>query len=175
MARSLLVTGLALLLGGCAGLGGTAPASDADRARAVEERYGAFRASQFAEVPDLGVADLQRARSEGQPIVLVDVREPRERAVSTLPGAIGVEAFERRKQRYRSSLVVPYCTIGLRSGLYSRKLIQEGFRTRNLAGSLLAWAHAGLPLEHQGRPTRRVHVHSPAWDLLPEGYEAVVD
>ncbi|MFQ6538245.1 MULTISPECIES: rhodanese-like domain-containing protein [Aphanothece] len=166
--------GLGLVLFGCAGVGGHAD-SDAQRARDVGRRYGIFQASQFPEVPDLLVEDVQQHRAEGKAIVLVDVREPRERAVSTLPGAISVEQFERQKERYRSSLVVPYCTIGLRSGLYGRQLIQQGFRTRNLKGSVLAWAHAGLALEHGGRATRRVHVYSRGWNLLPRGYEAVYD
>ncbi|SBO44123.1 rhodanese-like domain-containing protein [Cyanobium sp. NIES-981] len=159
---------------GCGGPSGRST-SDAQRAELVERLYADFRRARFADVPDITVAELQRQTLQHPQLVLVDVRELRERAVSILPGAISVEVFERQKERYRSSLVVPYCTIGLRSGLYGRRLIREGFRTRNLAGSLLAWAHAGLPLEHQGRPTRRAHVFSPGWNLLPEAYEAAVN
>jgi rhodanese-related sulfurtransferase len=106
--------------------------------------------------------------------VLVGVREPRERRVSMLPGAISRQDFERDSARYRSWVVVPYCTIGLRSGFCTRKLRGQGFEARNLAGSVLAWAHAGLPFEAEGKATRRVHVYSAEWSLLPRGYEPVV-
>jgi hypothetical protein len=70
--------------------------------------------------------------------------------------------------------VVPYCTIGLRSGIYTRELRGQGFEVRNLAGSALAWAHAGLPFETEGKATSRVHVFNADWNLLPRGYEPVV-
>lgn len=173
--RLVLALALTALLG-CGGPGGR-PASDDERAGTVERLYADFRRDRFAEVPDITVADLQRLTLQGRQLVLVDVREPHERRVSTLPGAITAEQFERSsnadRERYRRGLVVPYCTIGLRSGLYARRLIRQGYPTRNLAGSVLAWAHAGLPFERDGRPTQRVHTYSPGWNLLPGGYEAV--
>jgi rhodanese-related sulfurtransferase len=114
------------------------------------------------------------ARPQDRPAVLVDVREPHERRVSMLPGAISQQEFERDSARYRSWVVVPYCTIGVRSGLYTRALRQQGFEARNLAGSALAWAHAGQMFEADGKPTRRVHVYDADWNLLPRGYEAVL-
>ncbi len=172
MARlDLLVPTLAalsvLVLAGCG--------HDAQQALSLEGRYQTLRLMQFAEVPDITPNQVQVWRAAGRPLVLVDVREPRERQVSTLPGAISQEEFEADPQRYRSSLVVPYCTIGLRSGLYGQQLQQQGFQVRNLAGSALAWAHADLLFEHQGQPTRRLHVYSPDWNMLPRGYEAVAD
>ncbi|MBD2551095.1 MPT-synthase sulfurylase [Microcystis elabens FACHB-917] len=139
----------------------------------VERRYGEMRRRLFPGQPEITVAEWQ-ARPKGRPAVLVDVREPHERRVSMLPGAIAKEDFERNSARYRSWLVVPYCTIGLRSGLYTRELRGWGFTARNLAGSALARAHAGLPFEADGQTTRRVHVFHADWDLLPRGYEPVV-
>jgi rhodanese-related sulfurtransferase len=155
------------------GRGPAAGAADGELAAEVLHRYGGMKRVLFPGQPEISVAEWV-ARPRGRPAVLVDVREPQERQVSMLPGAISRQDFERDSARYRSWLVVPYCTIGLRSGLYTRKLRGQGFEARNLAGSVLAWAHGGLPFEAAGKPTTRVHVFSAAWNLLPRGYEPVV-
>jgi rhodanese-related sulfurtransferase len=174
--RSLAIAGALLAVVGCAPRL-PRPAADAQLAAEVERRYTGFRRRLFPAVPDIGVAEwVAGAGSPGpgpQPL-LVDVREPHEQAVSMLPGAISRSTFERERERYRDRLIVPYCTIGLRSGLYARELIEQGFAARNLAGSVLAWAHAGLPFEAGGKPTRRVHVYGADWNLLPRGYEPVL-
>ena len=156
------------------GRGGPAPGTaDSVLAAEVGRRYGGMKRLLFPGQPEISVAEWL-ARPKDRPAVLVDVREPHERRVSMLPGAITKEDFERDSARYRSWLVVPYCTIGLRSGLYTRELRGRGFEVRNLAGSALAWAHAGLPFETSGKATRRVHVFNGDWNLLPRGYEPVV-
>ncbi len=153
--------------------GPAAGATDSELAAEVGRRYGGLKRLLFPGQPEMSVAEWL-ARPKGRPAVLVDVREPHERRVSMLPGAITKEDFERNSTRYRSWLVVPYCTIGLRSGLYTREIRDRGFEVRNLAGSALAWAHAGLPFEASGKATRRVHVYNADWNLLPSGYEPVV-
>ena len=107
--------------------------------------------------------------------VLVDVRAPRETAVSIIPGAITREAFERDPVRYRGRLVIPYCTIGVRSGDWARRLARDGWRVRNYEGSILAWAAAGQPLvTPAGQPTRRLHTFNGDFDA-PPGYVQVTD
>ncbi|MEX1324126.1 MAG: rhodanese-like domain-containing protein [Synechococcaceae cyanobacterium] len=170
---------LALALLAVVGCGPRLPrgASDAQLAAEVERRYAAFRRRLFPAVPDISVADWLSAGSAAEPgrqPLLVDVRAAHEQAVSMLPGAISHQAFERDRERYRDQLIVPYCTIGLRSGLYAQRLIDEGFTARNLAGSALAWAHAGQLFEAGGRSTRRVHVYGADWNLLPRGFEPVL-
>jgi rhodanese-related sulfurtransferase len=135
--------------------------------------YGWMGRLLFPGQPEISVAEWLE-RTKGRPAVLVDVREPHEQRVSMLPGAISKQTFERESDRYRSWLVVPYCTIGLRSGFFTRTLRGHGFEVRNLAGGALGWAHAGLPFEADGKATRRVHVYAAGWNLLPQGYEAVV-
>lgn len=174
---------LAVVLGALAALALITPAgsqapgalSSADQRLAVElsRRYAGLKRRHLAEVPEISVSQWL-GRPRGQSAVLVDVREPREQRVSMLPGAISLEEFERTRDRYRGALVVPYCTIGLRSGLVARQLQEQGFRVRNLAGSALAWAHAGLPFASGGRPSNRLHVYGAGWNLLPSGYTGVL-
>ncbi len=169
----LAVGGLALHGIGVGRGGPAAGATDSELAAEVGRRYGGMKRLLFPGQPEMSVAEWL-ARPKDRPAVLVDVREPHERRVSMLPGAITKEDFERNSVRYRSWVVVPYCTIGLRSGIFTRELRVRGFEVRNLAGSALAWAHAGLPFEARGKATRRVHVFNADWNLLPRGYEPVV-
>lgn len=173
IARTILMMGMALLLTACNSTDiGPTPATNATPLEQIETMYAEYR-EDFPEVKEItprGVADLQK--SDG--IVLVDVREPKEQAVSMIPGAITAEAFAAAEETYRDKTVVTYCTIGARSGVFADALRKKGFDVFNLKGSLLAWTHAGLPLtDANGQETKRVHVYGKTWDLAAEGYEAV--
>ncbi len=103
------------------------------------------------------------------------MRSEREAAVSVIPGAMTVAEFERDAVSHQGKLVIPYCTVGGRSGAYARKLASEGWDVRNYAGSIIAWAAAGQPLvTPDGNPTRRVHTYN-ARIAAPAGYEQVTD
>jgi len=169
----ILILLVGCLLTSCNGLrSGNTSTTDATRLDQIETMYAGYR-KDFPEVKEItpqGVADLQK--SDG--IVLVDVREPEEQAVSMLPGAITAAAFAAAEDTYRDKTVVTYCTIGARSGAYADELRRKGFKVFNLKGSLLAWTHAGLSLkDSEGRDTKRVHVYGKTWDLAADGYEAV--
>ncbi|MCK5551872.1 MAG: rhodanese-like domain-containing protein, partial [Deltaproteobacteria bacterium] len=97
----------------------------------------------------------------------------REQEVSMLPGAITSEEFEGNMEKYQDKTIVVYCTIGNRSGHYTKHLIEKGIRAYNLRGSILAWIHAGQRLVSDGEETRRVHVYGRKWNLAPKEYEAV--
>lgn len=125
-------------------------------------------------VPDITPDALRALLAQGA--TLVDVRESVERAISIIPGAISAEAFAGRPARDRSRPVVAYCTVGVRSRAWAKARRVEGWDARNLAGSILAWTHAGGDLvTPDGHPTRRVHVYGPAWNVAAPGYEAVWD
>lgn len=146
--------------------------SDAQKLEQIETMYKKYQ-RKFPEVPSISVAELQELEKGETPIVIVDVREPKEYSVSMIPGAITAKEFESRKAELEGSTVVTYCTAGYRSGLAAQKLMSEGWEVRNLAGSILAWTHAGLPLVKDGEETNQVHVYSQGWDLSAEGYEPV--
>jgi len=125
--------------------------------------------------PDAEIAprELAALQEDGM-VVIVDVREAEERAVSMIPGSISKEHYESNAEEYHGRSVVAYCTIGYRSGRYVETLRSRGVDAKNLKGSLLAWTHAGLPMvDEQGKQVKRAHVYGAEWDLLPEGFEAV--
>jgi rhodanese-related sulfurtransferase len=147
------------------------PLSELEKQARIEKLYRRYRWL-FRGVPELTAAALRELEGK-RPVVLVDVRAVRERQVSTLPGARTPAQLEGHGGALGDSLVVAYCTIGLRSGRYARRLLNRGLQVHNLRGSILAWTHAGGELEAAGAPTRRVHVGSARWALQAEGYEAV--
>lgn len=147
--------------------------TDEQKRSAIAEMYRGYH-KDFPDVADISSDELVKLREHAD-VVLVDVRNPDEQAVSMIPGAITKEEFERRKDELRDKPIVVHCTIGYRSGVYADDLAKEGIAAKNLEGSILSWAHAHQPLidPKSGQPTKRVHVYGREWDLLPEGYEAV--
>ena len=126
----------------------------------------------FPDVPDIDPGEIMSATNR-ESVILVDVRDQKEQAVSMIPGAITQTQFEKDREGYKGQTVVTYCTIGYRAGLYAKRLRKQGWKALNLTGSILGWVHAGGHVEHNGVITNRVHVYGKKWDLLPEGYESV--
>jgi len=163
----------AALLVGCAG---SPPQTDADKLARLSEMVEDV-AARFPDVDNVTVAEVGRLLEEDS-VVLVDVREERERAISMIPGAISAGEFERDPSRYANVAVVAYCTIGHRSSEYARRLTAAGHPVSNLSGSILAWVHAGGPLVAgdslaAGAVTKRLHVYGRDWDLAPSKYETI--
>jgi len=144
---------------------------DAERLALLEKMYADFR-DDFSGIGEVSADTLMEWISAGE-VVIVDVREPAEREVSRLPNSIIPKELESYLEGHDNLRVVIYCTIGYRSGKFTRSLKNKGLKASNLAGGIVAWVHHGGPIEHDGKPTRRVHVYGKKWNLLPEGYEPV--
>lgn len=87
-----------------------------------------------------------------------------------ISGAISKAEFEKRRHQYKNKLIISYCTIGIRSGSYTRKLLSQGLHAKNLRGGVLNYAHQGLKFFHNNKETKNIHIHNEAWNLLPKGY-----
>ncbi len=148
--------------------------SELDRRSLVATMYQKY-ASEFPQVKSIAVEDLQQLQQQEKNIVLVDVRSPKEREVSIIPGAISIEEFEENLAHYsnRDSMMVAYCTIGYRSGKYAQKLRQQGINIFNLEGSLLAWSHSQGELVNDSGSTKQVHVYDRQWELTADNYQPV--
>lgn len=175
--RRLVVTLLSSSIGAwfaaCSGARAVAEdAPDSEKAAAVAEMYQGYT-KDFPDVRALDVEQLDKLQKDANP-VLVDVRTPEEQAVSMIPGAVSRQEFEAHPEKYADRPVVTYCTIGYRSGLYAEELTEAGRDAYNLAGSILAWAHAQREfVTPDGTPTRRLHVYGKKWDLAPHDYETI--
>ena len=102
------------------------------------------------QVQDLTPEDVARGLTEGR-MVLVDVREPKETAVESYPGAVHVplSAFDPAAiPDPAGKQVVFACRSGKRSVTASLVAQERGFAYDcHLAGGIIAWKAAGLPTQ----------------------------
>jgi adenylyltransferase/sulfurtransferase len=101
-------------------------------------------AGMFGRVPEMSVEELKALCDGGAPIVLVDVREPRETAISDLPGSVKIPlgTLPQNLERIgREDEVIVYCRSGARSAQAVQFLLANGYaKVRNLAGGINRWA-----------------------------------
>ncbi len=168
-----LATVVFLVLIRCApGPGPVGTSTNEEKRAKIEAMYEEFQPD-FPDAEEIDVEGFLKLQARGE-VLLVDVREHDERAISTIPGSISKEAFEEIADDLADVPVVVHCTIGYRSARYVESLKARGVHAYNLKGSILSWVHAGQPVvDLEGNETKRVHVYGKRWDLLPEGYEAL--
>ncbi len=146
---------------------------NAHKRQAVNEMYFDYK-QQFPNVIDIRPEEAIELLGKKN-VVFVDDREPKERAVSTIPGAIPADNVRADPETYQGKTLIAFCTISYRSG----KLAQEygdkyNLKFKNMTGGILGWLHAGGPIvDASGRSTMKVHVYGPTWDLAPDGYKTV--
>ncbi len=76
---------------------------------------------------------------------LLDVRQPVELALESVPGAVNIplnELRSRLEELPRDREIQVFCRSGQRAYYATRILLQSGFRARNVSGGMLARAHA---------------------------------
>ena len=93
---------------------------------------------------DITVKELKEKLDNAADIVLIDVREPYERAEFNIGGQlIPIGQFRNALPNLdapKDKEVVVYCRSGKRSGLAQQFMQQEGYqKVRNLTGGMLAW------------------------------------
>jgi len=139
----------------------------------IQKIYYKFK-KEFPQTPDITPHELLIWKKKNK-VVLVDVREAKERKVSMIPGAISQKEFLKKHDYYKDNkmIVVSYCTIGYRSGLFSKKLRAAGFEAYNLKGSILGWTFIGGELVNDGGITKKVHTFNRKWNFVADGYSAV--
>src|SRR5262245_49866472 len=105
-----------------------------------------------AVVPEEGPADLQRRLAAGEPVSIIDVRDPDEYRDGHIEQATNVS---RGFLEFRigsvvpdsSSTVVLYCQSGMRSVLAAKVLRDLGYsHVINLQGGYQKWAQSGFPV-----------------------------
>jgi molybdopterin/thiamine biosynthesis adenylyltransferase/rhodanese-related sulfurtransferase len=105
-----------------------------------------------AVVPEEGPADLQRRIEAGEPVSIIDVRDPDEYRDGHIEPATNIS---RGFLEFRigsavpdpASTVVLYCQSGMRSVLAAKALKDLGYsNVINLQGGYQKWAQSGLPV-----------------------------
>ena len=89
----------------------------------------------------IGVSPQQLATMPSDEITLLDVREPWEAAIASLPGSVLMPLASLDASALdRSKSVVVYCHHGIRSATARATLAQAGLHASHLAGGIDAWA-----------------------------------
>ena len=97
-------------------------------------------------VPELTVADLQRAMRDAQPPLVLDVREPYEWRQVHLPTALHIPMNDlpaRLAELPPTQAIVVLCAHGSRSYSVAGYLIEQGYQASSLAGGISEWARRG--------------------------------
>ena len=102
--------------------------------------------------PELTAAEVAARAGEDQPLVL-DVREDWEWEAGHIAESVHIplgELGSRIGELPGDRPIVVVCRSGSRSQMVADAMAEAGWDTANLAGGLLAWHAAGLPLEPPG-------------------------
>ena len=103
--------------------------------------------------PELTAAELAARVGQDPPVVL-DVREDWEWEAGHIAEAVHIplgELAPRLGELPGDRPIVLVCRSGVRSQMAADAMADAGWNTLNLAGGLLAWHAAGLPLEPPGQ------------------------
>lgn len=115
----------------------------------MESRVESIR-EQFPGVEHISPATLEVLIQKEVSVLIVDVRDKDEFAVSHLPGANNLSEADQIQATISeadSEIVVLYGSTGLRSAALAKELGEAGVPgIRNLAGSIFAWANEGHPM-----------------------------
>jgi rhodanese-related sulfurtransferase len=96
--------------------------------------------------------EVSQLQADGE-IQLIDVRELHEHEAGRIAGdrLISLASLSAEADTIdQGRPVVFYCRSGARSAMAADAFSESGFDAHNMAGGLLAWDAAGLPLEPQG-------------------------
>src|SRR5215210_3220735 len=86
-------------------------------------------------------------------VELIDVRRDYEWEAGRLAGARHIEVNHLTSEADsigKDRQIVFYCRGGNRSGMAAKAFREAGWDAHNLAGGIVAWAEAGLPLDPDG-------------------------
>lgn len=116
-------------------------------------------------------------------VALLDTRKREEFEVSHLNGAfwVGYKDFSMDsvlvKFPDKSTGIVVYCSVGVRSEKIGEQLIRAGYSdVKNLYGGIFAWKNHGYPVfDKAGKETNKVHAFSKKWGKLLTKGEKVYD
>lgn len=143
----------------------------------VKQKYGG--------VDHLSTGALTQALKGGEDILLLDVREKQEFAVSHIPGAVRVDPgmwrwnfMQKFAGQARGKKVIFYCSVGVRSSELAERVSQAlkdqgAAGVYNLDGGVFAWHNERRALADGKGDTVFVHPFDSHWGKLVERSELV--
>jgi len=102
---------------------------------------------------DIDPAELVDLMRRGEPLQVVDVREPYEREAGHIADTLHipmVELTSRAGEIDRELPVVFYCRVGARSDMAAQAFRASGYEALSMRGGLVRWAAEDRPLSPEG-------------------------
>ena len=163
----------------CIGVAASAPAcaeapeEDEDNAMFWSMTLKMIRA-RFPTVARVSTDTLQSWLDESpqrENLLLFDVRESEEYAVSHLQGARPAPSKDEAQKALQGvpsdQRIVLYCSVGYRSSELAQFLMKKGYtEVYNLEGSIFAWANEGRPVYRGNERVKVVHPYDRIWGRL---------
>jgi len=120
-------------------------------------------------VPYISVQEL--AMPSNEDTIILDAREPKEYETSHLKNArcVGYDNFQLdaiiKKVPNKTSKIVVYCSLGIRSETIAEKLKKVGYtNVYNLYGGIFEWKNKNFKVyNHEEKETENVHTFSEEW------------
>jgi rhodanese-related sulfurtransferase len=105
-----------------------------------------------ARTPEVTPQQVMEMQARGEPLRLLDVREPQEVNAAKIPGAVAIPRGQLETtieaQMPRDARVVIYCASGNRSAFAAVTMQEMGYtNVASMAGGIRAWADAGGEIE----------------------------
>ena len=98
----------------------------------------------FSKVPTV---DPEAAHDRDRAIPIIDVREPEEWAAGHVPDAVHIPLGDLAVDVLPpADTYYVICRSGNRSGMATKALIKAGVDAVNVAGGMIGWQRAGLPV-----------------------------
>lgn len=131
-------------------------------------------------VPYISVEELKMQQNNDK-IYILDAREPAEFEVSHLKNALFVgyndfsEQLVLKEIKDKSSPIVVYCSLGIRSEKIAEQLLRAGYtNVKNLYGGIFIWKNKGYKIfDASGKETEKVHAFSKHWSKYLSNGEKV--
>lgn len=127
-------------------------------------------------VPYISISELQKEKpfgfAQGDSIIILDAREPKEFEISHLKNAmcVGYDFFNlentlSKLPKDKNAKIVVYCSLGIRSEDIAEKLQKEGYtKVFNLYGGIFEWKNQNnTVVNKQNKPTEKIHAFNKEW------------
>lgn len=129
-----------------------------------------LKAHNSKSIPYISVEELRMLQLKDS-VLILDARETNEFQVSHIPSSknVGFNEFiidqKQLQELNKSTLIVVYCSVGIRSEKIGEKLKKAGFTdVKNLYGGIFEWKNKEYPIIDQtGSETDNVHTFSKIW------------
>ncbi len=131
-----------------------------------------------SEAPTIDINEFKSVLAKNNVLVL-DAREKEEFEISHIKNAIniGYDNFDLEKvskKLDKTKPIIIYCSVGYRSGQLAEKLIEKGFKVKNLYGGIFEWKNQGNDVfDKSSNKTQRVHTYNKKWSKWLKLGEAV--